>query len=73
MVSPSFIIPHFLALKHFPVRTNTPSLESDSKDKLIEVLKLKARAKQLSMLEPVERVFEEELTSKLTHLEPVAP
>ena len=44
-------------------------MESDGKDKLIE--KLKARAEQLAMPEPVKRVFEEELT-KLAHLEPAA-
>ncbi|KAH9003125.1 ATP-dependent protease La [Lactarius hatsudake] len=44
-------------------------MESDGKDKLIE--KLKARAAQLAMPEPVKRVFEEEIT-KLAHLEPAA-
>lgn len=44
-------------------------MESDGKDKLIE--KLKTRAAQLAMPEPVKRVFEEEL-AKLTHLEPAA-
>ena len=44
-------------------------MESDGKDKLIE--KLKARAAQLAMPEPVKRVFDEEL-AKLTHLEPAA-
>ena len=44
-------------------------MESDGKDKLIE--KLKARAAQLAMPEPVKRVFEEEL-AKLAHLEPAA-
>ncbi|KAH9998845.1 ATP-dependent protease La [Russula compacta] len=44
-------------------------MESDGKDKLIE--KLKARAAQLAMPEPVKRVFDEEL-AKLAHLEPAA-
>ncbi|KAF8485972.1 ATP-dependent protease La [Russula ochroleuca] len=44
-------------------------MESDGKDKLIE--KLKARAAELAMPEPVKRVFDEEL-AKLVHLEPAA-
>ena len=44
-------------------------MESDGKDKLIE--KLKTRAAQLAMPEPVKRVFDEEL-AKLAHLEPAA-
>jgi len=44
-------------------------LESDGKDKLIE--KLRERAAQLKMPEPVRKVFDEEL-SKLQHLEPAA-
>src|SRR6267154_1686415 len=44
-------------------------MESDGKDKLIE--KLKARAAQLAMPEPVKRVFDEEL-NKLMGLEPAA-